>query len=246
LSDVLVLCYHAVSPTWNAALSVTPTALEDQLSHLVSRGWRGASFRDAVLDPPGERTLAVTFDDAFSSVRSYALPILDRLGLPGTVFAPTAYMAGGRELDWEGVSHWQQTRFRAELEPMDWAGLRDLADRGWEIGSHTRSHPHLTRLDGDTLRAELETSREECTGHIGRPCETIAYPYGDVNDQVAAASRSAGYLAGACLSSTLKLRGPHLHPRIGIYNRDVAWRFRLKVMRPMRRLRASDLWMRAG
>src|SRR5205085_9051635 len=86
LSDVLVLCYHAVSPTWGASLSVTPDEFESQLRTLLRRGWRGATFRDAVLRPPWPRTLAVTFDDAFLSVLELAHPILARLGLPATVF----------------------------------------------------------------------------------------------------------------------------------------------------------------
>ncbi len=82
-----MLCYHAVSPHLDGELSVTPDALERQLSLLISRGWLGATFTEAVLEP-AHRTLAVTFDDAFASVRSLAEPILSTLGIPATVFAP--------------------------------------------------------------------------------------------------------------------------------------------------------------
>ena len=51
MSDVLVLCYHAVSPRWPADLSVTPEAFERQLQLLVGRGYRGATFHDAVTSP---------------------------------------------------------------------------------------------------------------------------------------------------------------------------------------------------
>jgi peptidoglycan/xylan/chitin deacetylase (PgdA/CDA1 family) len=63
MSDVLVLCYHAVSVRWPAELSVTPERLEEQLRLLVRRGFKGATFHQAVIAPPAPRTLAVTFDD---------------------------------------------------------------------------------------------------------------------------------------------------------------------------------------
>jgi peptidoglycan/xylan/chitin deacetylase (PgdA/CDA1 family) len=243
VNDVLVLCYHAVSPTWDATLSVTPDALERQLSLLVRRGWRASTFTDAVLDPPAPRTLAVTFDDAFASVHKLAEPILTELGMAATVFAPTAFMAQRQPLGWAGVDHWRHTHDAAELICMDWSELGELADAGWEIGSHTRTHPRLTELAYTELRDELHGSLQDCAEHLGRRrCCSIAYPYGDVDRRVAEAAREAGYLTGASLSSSLASLGPHRWPRIGIYNADADRRFRLKMTPTMRRLRASPLW----
>ena len=178
MADVLVLCYHAVSPTWSATFSVTPDTLERQLSRLVRAGWRGASFTEAVLDPPADKTLAVTFDDGFASVLDVAEPILTGLGLPGTVFAPAAFMSDRQHLRWQGIEAWLGTPYEHELCCMSWEDLGHLAERGWEIGSHTRSHRHLTTLPNDELRDELRGSFEECSSHLGRPCRSIAYPYG--------------------------------------------------------------------
>jgi peptidoglycan/xylan/chitin deacetylase (PgdA/CDA1 family) len=152
VGDVLVLCYHAVSPTWNATFSVPPETLEHQLSHLVRAGWRGATFSDAVLDPLSPKTLAVTFDDGFASVFDVAEPILTRLGLRGTVFAPTAFMGERQHLNWQGIEAWRGTPHADELRCMTWDELGQLADRGWEIGSHTCSHPHLTTLSDEARR----------------------------------------------------------------------------------------------
>jgi peptidoglycan/xylan/chitin deacetylase (PgdA/CDA1 family) len=245
MRDVIVLCYHAVSPGWDATLSVTPNALERQVTYLVSRGWHGTTFSDAVTGRSPGRVLAVTFDDAFGSVKEYAEPILSRHGVPATVFAPTAFMDGGTHLEWPGVEHWMQTSSASELEAMDWSDLRRLADQGWEIGSHTCTHPRLTRLDEAALGRELTDSLARCTEQLGRPCRSIAYPYGDVNDRVVAAAAATGYLTGAGLSSDLREEGPNLFPRVGIYHSDDWSRFRLKVARPIRRLRASSLWLRS-
>jgi peptidoglycan/xylan/chitin deacetylase (PgdA/CDA1 family) len=241
VADVLVLCYHAVSPTWNATFSVSPDALERQLTRLVRAGWRGAPFTDAVLDPPADKTLAVTFDDGFASVFDLAEPILSGLGLPGTVFAPAAFMSTRQPLSWQGIEAWLGTRFEDELRCMSWDDLGCLAERGWEIGSHTRSHRHLTTLPNDELRDELRGSFEECSIQLGRPCRSIAYPYGEVDVRVADQAREAGYLTGACLAHSLVPLGPHLWPRVGIWHDDSDLRFRLKISRLTRNARASRL-----
>jgi peptidoglycan/xylan/chitin deacetylase (PgdA/CDA1 family) len=239
--DVLVLCYHAVSPTWDATFSVTPETLDRQLSQLVRAGWRGASFTDAVLDPPARKTLAVTFDDGFASVFDLAAPILTRLGLPGTVFAPTAFMSQRQSLRWQGIEMWFGTSHERELRGMTWDELGQLADHGWEIGSHTVSHPHLTTLSDAELRDEMAGSLEHCSQHLGRPCRSIAYPYGDVDLRVAAFARDVGYRTGAALARSLVPLGAHRWPRVGIWQTDSDLRFRLKVVRLTRSARASRL-----
>jgi peptidoglycan/xylan/chitin deacetylase (PgdA/CDA1 family) len=240
--DVVCLCYHAVSEDWPSSLAVTPARLEHQLSMLVDRGWVGTTFSQAVLNPPARRTLAVTFDDAFASVIEHALPILSALGLPATVFAPTAFVSARRQLDWEGIDHWAGTTYADELTSMDWEDLRELAGRGWEIGTHTRTHRRLTQLDDADLTDELESSRFECERELCEPCRSIAYPYGAVDERVAAAARAAGYLTGARMSSNLRAQGRHRCPRIGIYRSDVPWRFGLKLHAGTRLARTSRLW----
>jgi peptidoglycan/xylan/chitin deacetylase (PgdA/CDA1 family) len=242
MSDVLALCYHAVSPTWTATLSVTPELLEAQLTTLLRRNWRGATFRDAVARPPAKRTLVVTFDDAFLSVLKYAQPILARLEVPATVFVPTAFASARRHLQWPGVAHWTQTPQADELECMSWSDLKLLVDEGWEVGSHTHTHPRLPLLDDEQLRFELEHSKQECTRQLGVACETLAYPYGDVDERVTRFAAAAGYAGAACLSSNLRKAVAMNWPRVGVYHGDDLRRFRLKVAPMSRRIRASRVW----
>jgi peptidoglycan/xylan/chitin deacetylase (PgdA/CDA1 family) len=242
MSDVLVLCYHAVSPTWRATFSVTPETIERQVSFLVERGWQGATFSEAVLRPPASKTLAVTFDDGFASVFERAEPILSALGVVGTVFVPTSFMSTQQKLEWDGIESWQSSPDAHELRCMSWDALGRLTEHGWEIGSHTHTHPHLGRLSDHELREELHESREEVSRHLGRPCHAVAYPYGEVDPRIAAAAEQVGYIAGACLSHSLAPRGPHLWPRVGVFHDDFDIRFRLKVSPVTRALRASPLW----
>lgn len=239
MSDIVVLCYHAVSETWPDSLAVTPENLRAQLERLVRRDYRGATFSDAMTAPPARRTLAVTFDDACSSVLELAYPILADLGLPGTVYAVSDFCDGRRLLSWPEIEKWHAGPHEGELRCMDWNALGRLADAGWEIGSHTCSHPHLTALDDVELARELHDSRKACEEALRRPCRSLAYPYGDVDARVVAATRAAGYHVAGGLPPPLTAREPMNWPRIGIYRRDSLRRFDVKVSRACRGARSA-------
>ena len=89
---------------------------------------------------------------------------------------------------------------------------------------------------------ELAGSRQEIADRLGCAGDTIAYPYGDFDRRVVDGAERAGYVAAATLSRHPGLTGLHCWPRVGIYNRDAAWRFRLKVSRSVRDLNAPRLW----
>ncbi len=239
-SDVLVLCYHALSPTWTATLSTTPARFESQITLLVRRGYSGVTFTDAVTQRQPGKVVAVTFDDAYRSVIELARPILARFGLPATVFAPTNFMGSGQPMQWSGIDRWLAGPDEQELTPMSWEELRTLCDAGWEIGSHTTSHPHLTDVDDAALQRELEHSKAACESHLDRPCTSLAYPYGDLDARVVAAARRAGYRACAALAvGRVGARDPMTWPRIGIYRLDDDRRFRLKISPVVRHLRRA-------
>jgi peptidoglycan/xylan/chitin deacetylase (PgdA/CDA1 family) len=241
--DVLVLCYHALSERFPAAMSVTPDAFERQLGLLKRAGYRGLTFSDAVRARSG-RVVAITFDDAYLSELTLAKPLLDAVGYPATVYAPTAYLdAPEQPLKWDGIEQWHGGEHERELLPMSWDQLGELAEAGWEIGSHTCTHPHLDRVSDDAqLRAELVESKATVEERLGRDCATLAYPYGEYDERVIAAAEAAGYAAAGTLPARLHPARPLAWPRVGIYRGDDERRFRLKVSRVMRKLRGSRLW----
>ncbi len=218
----LVLCYHAVSDTWRHALSAPAAALEEQLRHLMNRGWRPVGALEAATGTG--KLFHVTFDDAFTSVRN-ALPVLERTGAKATVFACTDHADEGRalavpELAGEPV---------AELETMTWDELRGLAERGIEVSSHTVSHPHLPRLSGDDLAAELRDSRQRLEDELGRPCRVLAYPFGDCDERVRAAARAAGYEVAFGLPGDASGRDPFDVFRVGVWHGDSARKVAFKA-----------------
>jgi peptidoglycan/xylan/chitin deacetylase (PgdA/CDA1 family) len=93
MRDPLVLCYHAVSKRWDADLSITPERLEHHLNTLVRRGYRGVTFSEAATGGPDSKVVAVTFDDGYRSVLTQAFPIMQELGLVGSVFVVSESLA---------------------------------------------------------------------------------------------------------------------------------------------------------
>lgn len=242
MNDLIVLCYHAVSPDWGAELSTTPERFERQIALLAERGYRGVTFSEAATAAGKGRVVAVTFDDAFRSVFELARPILERFDLPATVFVPTDYIDADGPLRWPGIERWLGGAHERELTPMSWAELRSLAAAGWEIGSHTGSHPHLTQTDDATLQAELTRSKAVCEQQLQSPCTSLAYPYGDLDARVVEAAARAGYDTAGALPRRLQERSLLEWPRVGVYHEDHGLRFRLKLSPTMRRLRRSSAW----
>ena len=235
----LVLAYHAVSERWPADLAISPDRLRNQLE-LLRRGYVGATFAQVVRGEVGAKAVAVTFDDGFRSVHRYALPLLSKLGLPATVFVPTGPIGMQLPVRWPGLDEWMGTPYEEELAPLSWDELRLLRNAGWEVGSHTVSHPRLTQLNDEELASELSESRQHCTKEMGRPCESLAYPYGDYDARVQAAAQDAGY-SGAASIDRPGPPNPFDWPRIGVYPVDGALRFRLKASPTVRRVRISHL-----
>jgi peptidoglycan/xylan/chitin deacetylase (PgdA/CDA1 family) len=56
--------------------------------------------------------------------------------------------------------------------------LSQIAERGFEIGSHTISHPNLANLSDDEVRQELVDSKKLLETKLGRAVRWFAYPFG--------------------------------------------------------------------
>jgi peptidoglycan/xylan/chitin deacetylase (PgdA/CDA1 family) len=251
MNDLLILCYHAVSEDWPTDFAVSPRRLGEQLRALLRRGYRPATLSAALDRQPAAKTLVVSFDDAFASVLERALPVMSALGVPGTMYVPTGYVAEGA-LEWASLEQWVGTPHEGELRCLDWDGLRTLVGGGWEIGSHSETHVDLTTLEDSALELELSRSRERCEEQLQSPCRTLAYPFGAYDRRAMDAARSAGYESATILDNHLPIPPASLvRPgrymqrysllREGVYRHDGAARLWAKTWAPARRARASGL-----
>ena len=221
----LVLCYHSISDGWEHALAVSPRAFARQLRSLLRRGFEPLAADGLLRGRRGG--VHVTFDDAYRSVLD-AIPTLTALRLPATVFASTGFAEGGRPLDVPELAA-EAAAHPAELATMTWDELRGIAADGVEIGSHTVSHPHLTRLSDGELDSELGDSRARLEEELGRRCRFFAYPYGEHDERVQAATRRAGYEAAFALAAGADRDNPYALPRVDLYRRDSLLRATLKT-----------------
>jgi peptidoglycan/xylan/chitin deacetylase (PgdA/CDA1 family) len=236
----LIVAYHAVSSTWRSPLAISEEAMNRQLQWFSRRGFVGLTLADAERRRSKgglpARTLVVTFDDGFASVRR-ARPLLDRLGFPATVFVVTGFVEGARPLDWPGL---EQVGIESadDRRSLDWTELEELRAAGWEIGSHTATHVVLPDASDDELAAELEGSRNEIVGRLGS-CESVSYPYGLADARVATAARRGGYAAGVTLTRAHDADEPLRRPRLNLETGDTGLRLSLGLSRPALALRRS-------
>ena len=165
---------------------------------LARLGCTGVTVRDVLRWQRGEtmlpaRAVAITFDGAYASVVTHALPVLAAHHWPCTIFAVSSQLGG--------TNAWDPEAPRTTL--LDAAALRDARAAGHDVGSHSRHHRRIRGLDARTAADELAGSRAELEAALGAPCEHLAFPYGSHDRVTLARVREAGY-RGAC---TLKRWG---------------------------------------
>ncbi|MCA9500472.1 MAG: polysaccharide deacetylase family protein [Nitrospira sp.] len=61
---------------------------------------------------------------------------------------------------------------------MSWDEVVELTKNGMSVGSHTCSHPLLSKLTETEQRQELVSSKNEIESHLNQECSSLAYPVG--------------------------------------------------------------------
>lgn len=171
----VVLYYHSV-----------PTAYRDpfarQMKTLVAR--RQPIALDELKSLPPADSIAVTFDDALESFATQAVPILEHLHIPATVFAVANSF--GKQPSW-GESY-----YGAEERVMTEEQLRCLPSL-ISVGSHTLTHPNLIEQDDASSQREITESRRRLEALLGRPVTTFSFPHGEFDSRTIEQCRDAGY-----------------------------------------------------
>jgi peptidoglycan/xylan/chitin deacetylase (PgdA/CDA1 family) len=237
------LCYHSVAPRGPRYLTVSRELFEEQLGALERRGLRGGGL-DALADLADGRlvepTVFLTFDDGFRDNYETVMPLLRERGHRAFVFVLPPLLEDGGPLAWPEMAV-DAARYPETMRSVTWPMLEEMREAGWEVGSHTLTHPHLPRLDGEALREELWDSRTRIRERLGS-CETLAYPFGEWSPAVAAAAAECGYRFAFSLPTTTgqRLATPHSIPRVNVDYRDRGPRLAAKLSPLGRRLYLSD------
>jgi peptidoglycan/xylan/chitin deacetylase (PgdA/CDA1 family) len=233
---LLVLLYHNVGSSPGRAGLVAhwtqPEALRAQIRWLRAAGhtfvdaeWVTHYVGRGLRPPPSPvvRPTLLTFDDGLANLHTYALPILEQERVPALIFLVAGRVGG--VTDWEAEPRWRENRL------LTWEQIREMQERGVTFGSHALTHPHLPALPECEWRRELVESKQVLEQGLGRPVETLAYPYGDFSPALAAGALEAGYRA--CFSTLPGLNAPDTDPaalrRMNVRRHAGLWLFRRKV-----------------
>jgi peptidoglycan/xylan/chitin deacetylase (PgdA/CDA1 family) len=198
-----VLAYHKIAEPSvsdaNPNTCVTPANFKRQMLALSLMGYRSADhgeYLKARLGLPArlpEKPVLITFDDAFESVLTRALPVLKKYGFSAAVFMVSSALGGNAF--WDGETSASGNRL------LDAGGLKLLMAEGWAIGSHGVSHRDFRRLDGPELAAEAARSKAGLEAALGSEVSWFAYPYGANTPAARRAVAAAGYRIGFATES---------------------------------------------
>ncbi len=206
---------------WEARYCISPGNFAAHMQALARKGYRAVDI-DALVDwleggpPLPEGALLVTFDDGFRGVREHALPVLERLDWPFTVFLVSDLI--GREDVWTRAANPAGVTYPL----LDAGEIHDMQQRGVSFHSHTRSHASLPTLDDDSLTAELTGSKQALAELLGHEVSYLAYPFGHADERVEAAARAAGYRAAFSTRSGFNRRDVNRYQirRIDVFGTD--------------------------
>ena len=223
-----VLTYHRFADEARSPFSVSPDALDRQMEWLA---WQGLAVGTplaaniAAGRARNRRAVVVTMDDGDPSVIDNAAPVFERHAIPYAV-----YVIPGRI---------------GQKNHMGKAQIRELSDRGAEIGSHTMTHRSVTSLTAAELADELIRSKKQIEDITGRPVTSFAYPFGTLRDfdrRAGEALRKAGYEIAFTSQHGPVTEGldPMFLPRIKVEGGDPDWLFRAACAGAMDQWRFID------
>jgi peptidoglycan/xylan/chitin deacetylase (PgdA/CDA1 family) len=194
-APVPILMYHVISSPQPGApypeLYTPAAAFAAQMRALARRGYHGVTlhavdlyWRRGYALP--SKPIVVSFDDGYLSDYTHARPVLTRLRWPGVLNLEVNNVRPG------------------DLLPQQ---VRALIRAGWEVDSHTVTHPDLTTLPDAQLRRELVDSRAFIRRHFKVSADYFCYPAGRFDARVVAAVRAAGYRAATTTQPGLAAPG---------------------------------------
>lgn len=127
--------------------------------------------------PLPDRTVALTADDAYRSVMTDALPMLQEYGWSMTLFVATNAV---------------DRKYRRFLS---WDEIRRVQQAGIDIGAHGTAHAHLPDLKPEAQQAEITVGTDRLAEEIGQRPRLFAYPYGEYSLKTVDLVRKAGFAA---------------------------------------------------
>lgn len=183
-----ILMLHSISTTTEKRLSSYCTS-RSRFSRFLwwvkKAGYTSALPSEWQSGTRSSRRIILTFDDAYEDFLTDAFPALERLGFKATVFVVVDLI--GKTNEWDESEGFPRRRLLSRDQ------IRDLHRQGIHFGSHTLTHPWLTKLSDRHLEREVRDSKRKLEDLLGAEVSCFSYPYGDVDMRVRGAVARAGY-----------------------------------------------------
>ena len=206
IKTVPILLYHSVSD--EAAPAFAPWAVEPELfrahlGYLHEEGYTSLTVSQLARVYRGhghlpDRPVVITFDDGFADFYVNALPLLEHYACTATIYITTAYIGQ--------TSRWLEAEGEGGRPMLNWAHIKELAERGVECGAHTRTHPQLDTLSLAEARAEIEGSKQVLEQRLGKPVMSFAYPHGYHSPAVKRLVEQAGFSSACAVKHAVSVR----------------------------------------
>jgi peptidoglycan/xylan/chitin deacetylase (PgdA/CDA1 family) len=187
-----ILNYHsiAIAPVGMKMprLYVSPLQFDRHLWWLRRIGLAGVTLSEGIRrlrERNAARCVALTFDDGYADNVVNAEPILSEYGFGATCFVVSERIGSHNT--------WDAELLGGRKSLMNETQLKSWVDAGFEVGSHTCTHPDLTTLSRNAAMREIVGSREALQRLIGAPITTVCYPFGRLNAELAWCVGRAGY-----------------------------------------------------
>ncbi|MFE8071577.1 polysaccharide deacetylase family protein [Marinobacteraceae bacterium S3BR75-40.1] len=186
-ADLVVLQYHHVSDDTPPSTSTSPDLFREQLALIKKLDLEVVPLREglqkALKGDTSTPVVALTFDDAYSSIYETAWPLIREHGWSLTLFVNAEAVDEGRQ----GYMDWDQLREMSQADSVT-------------IGNHSFDHDHLVPLPGESaaaFRARFQNSalkgQARLTEALGVTPRLFAYPYGEYNTVVQEWMRDQGW-----------------------------------------------------
>ena len=200
---VLILEYHKVNDWSEDSYTVKPEDFAAQMDELRAQGYETISILDFLRAKKGKQTLPekaviVTLDDGYKDNYTDMLPIMESRGMKATAFMVT------NDIGLPGYLTWDM--------------LRDMQNRGIEIGSHTANHLPLTEMSPADAREEVQLSKTLLEWNGIKTIFGLSYPNGKYKDFMPQMLKESEYLAAVTGDAGLNTfeTNPYLLHRINI------------------------------
>ncbi|KKQ17109.1 MAG: Polysaccharide deacetylase [Berkelbacteria bacterium GW2011_GWB1_38_5] len=202
--QVPILMYHYIRNAEGESelgknLSVSPKNFEDQIKWLKENNFESLKASD-LADPDKKelsriafekkKPIVITFDDGYEDAYTNALPVLQKYEMTATFYIIRDFV--GRP------------------EYMNQTQINKLQSNGFEIGSHTLSHPDLSKADTADTKAQIFDSKENAL--------SFCYPAGKYNPTTVSLVKEAGYLTAVTTNGRIADQNSNLLelPRVRI------------------------------